>query len=51
MDEKFKELKGANMDIDLTSQGKLDWNQEQCPWNKKDKNNTHKCAVKKHLNM
>ena len=30
---KIKELRGANMDIDLVSEN-LDWNQDNCPWNK-----------------
>ena len=28
--KKVKELKGANMDIDLTSES-VDWNQSSCP--------------------
>ena len=40
-------LDGANMDIDLTSNDKnLDWNQDLCPWNVKEKTNEHKCAIK-----
>lgn len=43
----IKKLKGANMDIDLcTEKGDIIWEQETCPWNKKDKSNKHKCAVK-----
>lgn len=43
----IKQLKGANMDIDLTtSQEKISWKQDQCPWNVAEKTNTHKCAVK-----
>ena len=35
------------MDIDLTSGDKnLEWNQDSCPWNVKDKTNEHRCAVK-----
>lgn len=33
---KFMKLRGANMDIDLTTdQNKTDWKQEKCPWNKR----------------
>ena len=39
-------LSGANIDIDLTSQEKINWEQDQCPWNKKEGNNSHQCAVK-----
>jgi len=46
MEEKTKKLSGANMDIDLTSNGKVDWNQSICPWNEKESSNIHKCAVK-----
>lgn len=30
--KKVKELKGANMDIDLVSEN-VKWNQTSCPWN------------------
>lgn len=47
MDEETRELKGANMDIDLTTEeDKIDWKQDKCPWNEADKTNEHKCAVK-----
>lgn len=43
----IKKLKGANIDIDLTTDQKnIDWEQDKCPWNQKEKNNQHKCAVK-----
>jgi hypothetical protein len=43
----LKELKGANMDIDLCTDKKdIVWDQDTCPWNKKDNSNKHKCAVK-----
>lgn len=43
----MKKLKGANMDIDLTSKKKdIHWKQDKCPWNKEEKTNKHKCAVK-----
>lgn len=45
--EKIKELDGANMDIDLTTDPKkIDWNQDKCPWNTEEGANKHKCAVK-----
>ena len=34
------------MDIDLTSEDNIDWKQDKCPWNKEEKTNEHKCAVK-----
>lgn len=44
---KIKELKGANMDIDLTTnQEKIHWKQDKCPWNILENTNKHKCAVK-----
>ena len=43
--KKVKELKGSNMDIDLTSES-VDWNQSSCPWNKEEYSKEHKCAVK-----
>ncbi len=45
--EHIRELKGANMDIDLTSDPeKIHWEQDKCPWNEADKTSEHKCAVK-----
>ena len=42
--KKIKELKGANMDIDLTTPSeKIIWKQDKCPWNEANK---HKCALK-----
>ncbi|MCL4561822.1 MAG: hypothetical protein M1281_14590 [Chloroflexi bacterium] len=47
MDEPLIKLKGANMDIDLaTPEGKISWQQDQCPWNQAKKSNQHQCAVK-----
>jgi len=46
MNNKTIELKGANMDIDLTSGKDIDWKQDKCPWNKDEKTDKHKCAVK-----
>jgi hypothetical protein len=43
----YLKLKGANMGIDLASNSKkINWKQDKCPWNKKDKIKKHKCAVK-----
>ncbi|MBI2047287.1 hypothetical protein HYT26_03960 [Candidatus Pacearchaeota archaeon] len=45
--EKIRELKGANMDIDLTTaMGKIHWKQDKCPWNSAEDTNEHRCAVK-----
>ena len=45
--KKFKKLKGANMDIDLTSnENDINWERDECPWNKNEKTDIHKCAVK-----
>ena len=47
MNEKVKQLSGANMDIDLTSNpSDIHWEQTMCPWNKEEKSTEHKCAVK-----
>jgi hypothetical protein len=46
MDERIKQLKGGNLDIDLTSHDKVNWEQTECPWNKMEGTNDHKCAVK-----
>ena len=46
MNKSIKQLKGANMDIDLTSQNKVNWEQSKCPWNQEEGVNDHKCAVK-----
>jgi hypothetical protein len=40
-----KKLKGANMDIDLIPNDKVEWEQDECPWNLED-GGLHKCAVK-----
>jgi hypothetical protein len=42
----MKKLKGANMDIDLIPNPKVEWDQDKCPWNETEKTNEHKCAVK-----
>ena len=45
--EKIKELSGANMDIDLTTDSSIiDWKQESCPWNKEENTTVHKCCIK-----
>ncbi len=41
----IKELRGANMDIDLVSDN-LDWPQDKCPWNVSKNTKEHKCAIK-----
>ena len=41
----IKELQGANMDIDLTSEN-IGWNQVSCPCNEAENITVHKCAVK-----
>ena len=47
MKENILKLKGANMDIDLTTDPKnISWKQNKCPWNEKENTNIHKCAVK-----
>ena len=39
--KEIKELKGANMDIDLaTKLDDISWEQDQCPWNKADNTTT-----------
>ena len=40
-----KELKGANMDIDLASDD-IGWDQMRCPWNEAENTKEHKCAEK-----
>ncbi|MBS3157489.1 hypothetical protein J4442_04960 [Candidatus Woesearchaeota archaeon] len=42
----MKQLKGANMDIDLITQKDVSWKQDKCPWNEEENTNKHKCAVK-----
>lgn len=42
----MKELKGANMDIDLTTQKNISWKQDKCPWNVDEVTDKHKCVVK-----
>jgi len=43
----MKEIKGANMDIELTSKKEdIRWEQGKCPWNESEGSNKHKCAVK-----
>jgi len=43
---KVKELKGANMGIDLLPNKKINWTQDKCPWNEAENSSKHKCAVK-----
>ena len=43
----IRKLDGANMDIDLTtSENKISWKQDKCPWNDAEKTEEHKCAIK-----
>ena len=42
----IKKLSGANLDIDLASQGDVAWQQDQCPWNAAEGLNSHRCALK-----
>ena len=47
MNKTVQQLRGANMDIDLTSdQSDIHWEQTICPWNKDENTREHKCAVK-----
>lgn len=41
----IKKLKGANMDISLVLNKKINWKQDKCPWTEED-NKKHKCAIK-----
>ena len=34
------------MDIDLIPHPQVDWEQDQCPWNKDENTTEHKCAIK-----
>ena len=45
-EERVRELKGANMDIDLLPNQKITWEQDTCPWNEAENTKEHKCAVK-----
>lgn len=42
----MKEIKGANMDIDLFPVEGVDWEIGKCPWNEADGEDCHKCAEK-----
>jgi hypothetical protein len=46
MDDTIKRLDGANMDSDLTTSDKIEWQQDRCPWNAAEGAETHRCAVK-----
>lgn len=39
--EKITELKGANRDIDLLDNKKVDWKKDKCPWNE-----SKRCVIK-----
>jgi len=43
----MKKLAGANMDIDLaTPISQISWHQSKCPWNSREDNDQHHCALK-----
>jgi hypothetical protein len=47
MTESYRKLAGANMDIDLiTPPNQIEWQQDQCPWNRVENSDQHQCAVK-----
>ena len=46
MPESIRELRGANMDIDIIPTPGLKWEQEACLWNESEGSSAHKCAVK-----
>ena len=47
MIDRIRNLKGANLDIDMASpKGSIPWVQDKCPWNEAEKTDTHKCALK-----
>jgi hypothetical protein len=47
LDGRITKLDGANMDIDLaTPADRIEWRQDQCPWNEADATQEHRCAVK-----
>lgn len=39
----FRELSGANMDIDFSNP---EWGNSVCPWNEAEHTDVHKCAIK-----
>lgn len=44
--EKIRILSGGNMDIDLLPNPDVSWHIDLCPWNEREGNLKHKCAVK-----
>jgi hypothetical protein len=47
MDEKkIRVLSGGNMDIDLLPNPDISWPIDPCPWNEREGNLNHICAVK-----
>ena len=43
----MNKLAGANMDIDLaTPANQISWRQAKCPWNAREGDDQHHCAVK-----
>ena len=46
--KEIRELKGANMDIDLVSES-VDWKQTICPWNEIENTKEHKTSICKYF--
>ena len=43
----IRKLSGANMDIDMaTPTDDIPWQQDECPWNRAEGTQEHRCAVK-----
>jgi hypothetical protein len=45
MAESIRQLRGANMDIDIIPRPGLKWEQDVCPWNEADGSSSHKCTL------
>jgi hypothetical protein len=46
MAESLRQLRGANMDIDIIPTPGLKWEQDACPLSDADSSSAHKCAIK-----
>lgn len=47
MEEIIRELRGGNIDVDLTSSSAdITWSQDRCPWNALEDTDEPRCAVK-----
>jgi len=44
--QKFVRIGGADIDVNLISQNKVGWKQGECPWNKREDTDKHRCAEK-----